>query len=109
MENIDLSQLPPQYVAISIAICSFLYLLGVLAAIVKHFMGDPAPETDSRLRAFVFEVLRVIDVVAANSTTIRTKLVIAQKDAELRAAHGLPDKPASTPPPGVVVDPGEQQ
>lgn len=106
MENIDLSWLPPQYLVIAMGICSFLYLLGIPAAIIKHYMGDPKPE-DSRGRALVFEILRVIDVLASNSTTIRTKLLLAQKDAEIRAAHGLPPKPSSSPPAGVFIDPGE--
>lgn len=92
-----LALLPPDVAKWARFASEWVFTLSVVAAAVKHVMGEPDPATDGPIRQRVFWLLHAVDWLAINSTPIRTK----DKHREaLRAASIPPPARTSVPPAG---------
>lgn len=94
----DLSFLPAPYRDLVVALCELIAACSVLALALKPLFGTPK-DGDPSWKRFVFGLLRVIDVLAANTSTIRTKQQLDVTTKQLADADQALFRARSTRPP----------
>lgn len=67
-----LTFLPPEWAAWLRVIAEVSFALSLLAAAVKPLLGDPSPQ-DPRWKKAIFSLMHAVDLVAANTETVRAK------------------------------------
>lgn len=67
-----------------IAICS------AAGAVTKPLLGAPQPGRDPKWKAWLYGLLHVVDVAAANTTPVREKLRLARASMPPPARHSIP-------------------
>lgn len=78
--------LPPQWALWLSVIAQASFALSLIAAACKPLLGPPDPARDPTWKQWIFSLLRVVDFVAVNTTTIRAKdaqrKLLASRDKE---------------------------
>lgn len=72
-EDLLLDNLPPSWVPWVRLVAEISFFLSLVAIPMKALLGPPKPGADSRWKQLVFWAMRVVDVLALNTTTIREK------------------------------------